>query len=47
MGEWRRRATIDIKPFFHPIRDVGGEIYVEKQRLIGHLDPKAIGDLPV
>ena len=47
MGKGQSRAVINIKPLLRPIWDVGWEIDVKEWRFIGHLDPKAIGDLPV
>ena len=47
MGKGRGRAVVNIKPLLRPIWDVGREIDVKEGRFVGHLDPKAIGDLSV
>jgi len=47
VGKGRGRAVVNIKPLLRPIWDVGREIDVKEGRFVGHLDPKAIGDLSV
>jgi hypothetical protein len=47
VGKGRSQTIIDIKSLLHPIQDIGMEIDVKEWKIVGRLDPKAVGDLSV